>query len=231
MALGVIIPTELEGHQLIRLFDKGHSCFSQGKPFYTGLIKDIPVALTICGVGKSNAAHTTGLLIQQYNPTIIVNLGVAGAYPSTGLNVGDVVIASTERYIDEGLQTYDGRFISMQDLGISLTGQTDELLFKLHIPPKLSSIKKGNFATVSTCTGSYSRGLQVLRDYDCICENMEGAAIAHICHYTNTLFTELRCISNIITDRDGSGIDKKDLFNSAETIQSFFIEHVEAFVI
>lgn len=231
MNVGIVIPTELESNQLIRLFSPNDCNYIQKKPFFSGSLKNIPITLAICGVGKSNSAHATGLLIQIFNPTIVINLGVAGAYPYTGLDIGDLVIARSERYIDEGLTTHDGFFISMQDLGIRLTGQDDITVFRLNLPSKLpKGLKIGDFATVSTCTGSLSKGLEIAKNFGCICENMEGAAIAHVCYYNNIPLIELRCISNIIKDRDGSGIDKGDLSRASLDCQSFLIENLDVLI-
>ncbi|MFQ3574793.1 MAG: hypothetical protein SNJ53_09210, partial [Thermodesulfovibrionales bacterium] len=121
MSIGIVVPTELEGNQLIEILTQKEQKSIQGKFFYSGFIRNRLIVITICGVGKANSAHATGLLIHLFNPQVLINVGVAGAYPSTGLNVGDVVVATSERYIDEGLQTRNGIFISMRDLGIRLT--------------------------------------------------------------------------------------------------------------
>lgn len=231
MTAGIIIPSELEANILLSFFKQDNCKIIQSKPFYTGEINKVPIILTISGIGKANSAHTTGLLIQMFNPSIIINIGVAGAYPLTGLTLGDLVIARSERYIDEGLNTLNGRFFCMKDLGISITGQDNLDLFKLHIPKNIpKEIFIGDFATVSTCTGSLSRGISIAKDFGCICENMEGSAIAHICHYNNIPFTEFRGISNTIGDRDGRGIDKDDLLKSSKKVQAFFIENIKFFV-
>ena len=59
-----------------------------------------------------------------------------------------------------------------------------------------------NFVTVNCCTGTKKRGEFLRRKYGAGCENMEGAAVAMVCQNFNIPCVELRCISNMVDDRD-----------------------------
>lgn len=50
--------------------------------------------------------------------------------------------------------------------------------------------------------GTSENGKLMRRRFDGICENMEGAAAAHICAMYGVPMVEVRGISNIIEDRD-----------------------------
>jgi len=54
------------------------------------------VILAVSGIGKVNAAHAATRLIHEFSPAVIMNIGIGGAYPSSGLNIGDVAIAEKE---------------------------------------------------------------------------------------------------------------------------------------
>jgi len=58
-----------------------------------------PLILVESGIGKVNAAVATTLLIERYQPDLILNSGSAGAF-GAGLNVGDVVVATQYIYGD-----------------------------------------------------------------------------------------------------------------------------------
>ena len=47
--------------------------------FYIGIIGKKEVILTTCGVGKVNSARIAQILIDNYNPDFIINIGVAGS--------------------------------------------------------------------------------------------------------------------------------------------------------
>src|SRR4051812_2844545 len=72
--------------------------------------------LIVSGVGPVNAAHAVTVAITRYNPSAIVVCGVGGAYPGSGLSVGDVVCAESECYGDLGASSADG-FLDMRALG------------------------------------------------------------------------------------------------------------------
>jgi futalosine hydrolase len=60
----------------------------------------------------------------------------------------------------------------------------------------------GPFITVSTCSGSKNTARMMYRRFHGICENMEGAAFAHICALYEVPIIEIRGISNIVGDRN-----------------------------
>ena len=61
---------------------------------------------------------------------------------------------------------------------------------------------KGPFVTVSTCTGTTSRAMEIAARTGGICENMEGAAVALACRQLTVPLLEIRGISNLVEDRD-----------------------------
>jgi len=63
-------------------------------------------------------------------------------------------------------------------------------------------VHSGNFITVSQCSGTLKTGEIIRKRFNGICENMEGAAVAHICAKYAIPMIEIRGISNIIEDRD-----------------------------
>lgn len=61
------------------------------------------------GVGRTNAAAaTTEAIIRDGAFDMVLNTGVAGAFPGGGLSIGDVVVASRCVYAEEGLLTPSG---------------------------------------------------------------------------------------------------------------------------
>ncbi len=218
----------LEGDRIVKSLKgvKGESL--QGKDFYMGALGESYIVVAISGVGKANAAHATGLLVEIYSPSMLINIGVAGAYPLSGLKIGDVVLARREIYGDEGLLCASGEFQDMESLGLPLADCNRTASFNsfdAYVPERLTEyLPQGNFLTVSTCTGSLKRATELYETYRCVCENMEGAAVAHIAALNNLKFVELRAISNIIENRGHGGIDREDLKRASEAIQAFFID-------
>ncbi len=234
MIIGLIASTEIEISDIFRKLNIYGRITSKNKTFYRLIIdRDISILACICGIGKVNAAYWTTLLLERFSPDIIYVIGVGGAYPSSGLNIGDIVIAEKEIYGDEGLALKNS-FHTMEEIGLPLI-RTDKSSyfneFKMYIPDYLQGFKnKGNFITISSCTGSLEKALEIEQKFGAICENMEGAAVSHICTLYGMPIVEMRGISNIIKDRNAEPLDKKDIIWASNNVQKFFYESVVTYL-
>lgn len=210
-----------------------------GKFLYRGRIHGENVVYIISGMGKANAAHAATILLEKFSPRALILFGVGGAYPSSGLRVGDIAVAEKELYGDEGVMTRDG-FQGTEFIGIPLTAKSGKKYFNEFLLDKelagkalgaLASIDQppagniavatGRFVTVSTCTGTRRRALYLNKRFGGICENMEGASVAHICTLYGVRMGEIRGISNIVEGRDRA---KWDMRLAAENCQKIVME-------
>ena len=226
--VGLISATRKESGIILRLLKR-----SSPEEFYSGKIGKNNIIHAISGMGKTNASHAATLLIERFSPRIIINFGIGGAYPSSDLRVGDVAIADKEIYGDEGLWLKDG-FHTVDSTGIPFLKKGRRKYFNefpLHppIPPSVASrtdlargggrgvkIKSGAFVTVSASTGTNKRAKELEKRFNAICENMEGAAVAHVCAIYGIPMIEVRGISNIVEDRNRG---KWDIKTASENLQ------------
>jgi futalosine hydrolase len=163
--------------------------------------------IIISGVGRTNAAAaTTEAIVRQWNRgpgfDAVINVGIAGALPGSNLAIGDVVLASSCIYAEEGLISAHG-FVGMQGLGFALgdfegnaVPVDEELLDKLS-----GAFPIGPIATVATCSGTAAAAQEVLRRTGALAEAMEGAAVVHAARRLKAPAIELRAISNTTGDR------------------------------
>jgi len=219
-----------------------------GKTAYKGKLSNINILLMNTGIGDVNAAHSATGIIEHFPIRYIINSGVGGAYPHARLEIGHIAIALKEIYSDKGVISSKGQK-GLKEIGIPLVqaGRRkyfnefpfDKRLIKKalyhlsHISSHSSPlplgerkevrgiIKAGNFITVSAATGTYKRALELEKKFNAICENMEGAAIAHICALYGTPVAEMRGISNIVEDRNRR---KWDIPLAAGNCQSLVME-------
>ena len=191
-----------------------------GKDVFKGGIERHNILLMNTGIGKVNAAHSVTALIEHYPLKCIINSGVGGAYPHSGLGVGDIAVASKEIYGDEGVMS-PGGWKDLREIGIPVAQVGKKKYFNEFslsnppIPPfskggkgglcmgrENFQIKSGNFVTVSSVTGTQKRAIELEKRFNAICENMEGAAVAHVCAMYRIPMLEIRGISNIAGLRD-----------------------------
>ncbi len=220
--IGIIAAVPEEGRRLSENLETSEV----NSLFYKGKSDNNSVILIFSGMGKVNAAHAATRLILDYNPSFVMNIGIGGAYPSSGLRTGDIAVAEKEIYGDEGVMLENG-FHGTELTGIPLLKKgrkkyfnefalDSDLLKKGVRAAQLVSchssgvtVKKGPFLTLSTCTGTDKRAAELRQRFDAICENMEGAAIAHICTLYGIPMLEMRGISNMAGERDSSKWDIK----------------------
>ena len=165
----------------------------------------------ITGVGPVEAAvRLTAFLAATTLPLAgVVNFGVAGAYAGAkgnGAAVLDICLAEREVLADLGVCANDdvqplrGEGFTLADsfeLDPGLRRRAESLLTAAAIP-----WVSGVFATVSGASGTRRRGDLLAARHQALCENMEGAAVARVCQHFGLPLLELRCISNLIEDRD-----------------------------
>lgn len=164
---------------------------------------DAGVQLVQMGIGPVNAAHSVTLAIANGRPRAIMVCGIGGAYPSSGLRVGDVACAELEIYGDLGAQS-PGGFLDMRALGFPVVATASAPLFN-ELPLQLfPADRRVKFVTVSTCTGTRAAAAELESRTGGAVENMEGAAVAHVAQLHGIPVGEVRGISNIVTDRDKS---------------------------
>jgi len=174
------------------------------------------------GIGPVNAAHATTLAIVDDRPDAIIVCGIAGAYPSSGLRIGEVVSASVEFYGDLGAQSPSG-FVDMQTLGFPTVSLPTPLFNELpmQVVPTARSVR---FVTVSTCTGTHSAALEMESRTNGAVENMEGAAVAHVAYLHGIPVGEVRGISNIVTNRDPKSWQTKPAATAAQNALLAWLE-------
>lgn len=99
MTIGVVCAMEEEIRELLAVLEDRQEEVIAGQPYYSGTIAGQHVALVECGIGKVQAGMNTALLLERFQPDVVINTGSAGGI-GDGLKVGDVVISSGVAYHD-----------------------------------------------------------------------------------------------------------------------------------
>lgn len=233
--IGIIASVPSEGAMFSNKFEPAGETLPGHPAFKGGTIAGKRVFFGVSGIGKTNAAHAATVLIEKFSPSCIVNFGIGGSYISSGLRVGDIAVAEKEVYADEGVLLKDGLH-SFEITGIPLLKVRGRKYFNefpadkplgrqaLKAASAISQSKSGVFLTVSACTGTRQRASELDGQFGPVCENMEGAAVAHICRIYGVPFVEIRGISNVVEDRD---MKKWDIKLAAENCQKAVLRFIE----
>lgn len=159
--------------------------------------------IVIAGVGKANAAGATALVARPDDTSCVISIGLAGALPGAPVAIGDVVLADSSVYADEGIATPDG-FRTCAQMGFALAMDDTDVA---SVDPELLEALRpladhvGPVATVSTCSGTDEAAQAVRERTGALAEAMEGAAVLHASLRLGLPAVELRVISNTTGDR------------------------------
>lgn len=132
-------------------------------------------------------------------PSAILNIGIAGAYPNSGLAIGDLVLGTQEVYGDIGFTLPEPPHF--RPITASPFGSFYQNPLTLWVPHGLL-LAQGRGCTVNSCTGTHTQGEHRETLFQAQFETMEGAAVAQWGHQWGIPVCELRAISNIAADRD-----------------------------
>ncbi len=167
-----------------------------------GLIDN--AVIMVSGIGRTNAAAaTTDAIIRQGPFDFVLNAGVAGALPDSGLKLAESIVANECVYFEEGLISPTG-FIDMAGMGFALADFPGNAVpVDARARSRLQDqFRQGSIATVATCSGTNEAAREVVKRTGAIAEAMEGAAVVHAARRMGLPAIELRTISNTTGDRD-----------------------------
>ena len=183
----------------------------QGVCFYTGTLHGRAVVVGQTGIGKVNAAVTTALMVHTFEPKQLIFTGIAGGI-NDSLHPGDIVIGQQVGHHDYHAITFQGvptrqtyNFLS-NELNPDFFPADAALLQKAleasqavvfqpvgeHIPVcVVGTIVSGDLFVSST------EKVNQLRDaFGADATEMEGAAVAQVCHQWGVPHLVIRSVSD-----------------------------------
>jgi len=234
-SIAVIAATPQELSALIEAFQALRHPGSLPWDIFVAQDASTNIFFTISGIGTANASAASAVVAHLFTPGLIITTGCAGAYPGSGLETGDISLATTEVFADEGVVIPEG-WRSLEQIGIPLLDRSGRRYFNeiplshqenktaLHVAEQLGTkLIAGRFLTVATCSGTIERGQELLVRFGGICENMEGAAVALTAARFGIECIELRGISNYVETRDRT---RWDISLAAENSQRFIEQFI-----
>lgn len=200
---------------------KGRSRRALGRfPYHTGRVGRKRVVVAITGVGKTNAAFLTALFIDRFGPICLLYTGT-GARLNPRLSTGDVIIGRHAFHHDAGNLTESG-MLYRRVIG-PLAGRQTHFRYagdpglvraaiaaaRTHVPQQVTAdgrtytptVRAGRIGSGDLFGMSAARISDIRAKLRCDLIEMEGAAVAQVCH-------ELRVPHLII--RSGSNLAQPD---------------------
>lgn len=164
--------------------------------FYEATLNNQNIILTESGIGKTNAARTTQILIDYYKPKAIFNIGVAGGI-AKNLKVGDIIISTSLVQHDFDITAFDHPKGYIPNIGNTipidnnLLNTTKNILNTNNI-----SYKEGVIASGDIFCTKESMATKINTQFNALCVEMEGASIAQTAYLSKTPCLVIRSISD-----------------------------------
>ena len=197
--IGIICAIKIEVEGLQALMENAEVKEKAGLKFISGKIFDRDVVLLESGVGKVNAAVGTQIMIDLYNPDVLISSGIAGSLAKT-VTIGDIVISTdcVEHDINcTALKLPRGQ-INLPDekiIGIPADAEVADKLAEC-CQNLGSHVVKGRIASGDFFVVYRGQRESIAHEFGAYCCDMEGAAVGHVCYMNKVPFVILRSISD-----------------------------------
>jgi futalosine hydrolase len=206
MALLIVAAVENELRLLKTQLDARPSGRETGHPYDVAHASSASVCLSEIGVGLTSAALALGALVATISPSEIIMVGSAGSLPGSGLQTGQVAVASSEVLSEFGVCPEMG-VGSVEALGI--TGVSQEISLDQELAGHLAEaalenapVSTGRFLTVVGVSADLRLAETRANKFTALVENMEGFALALAGERFRIKVGEVRGVSNLAGIRD-----------------------------
>lgn len=193
--------------------------------FYAGKLYGKDTVLSQCGIGKIHAAMCAQAMILRYAPDRIINIGVAGALDDM-LDIGDIVIGNfaVQHDIDtcafgDPLGCVPGINIVEIPCDEEITRAMTEACAEENLMGMCAGIATGDQFIAALEKKNFLR-----EHFHCAACDMEGGAIAQVCHEMNVPYGVYRAISDTLTgnEKEYSENVKEAALSSQKLLRAFY---------
>lgn len=215
--LGIVSAMHDELHALLRHMPDEALVRRAGREFWVGHFEGHEVVVVLSRIGKVAAATTATVLLTEFGVTRIVFTGTAGGL-GEGVRVGDVVVADSLMQHDldvsplfpryEVPMTGCSSFAPDAVMSDRLALAAEQVLQALHAAPELvhfgiaaPRVHRGLVISGDRFVATRAEN-DVLRQElpEALCVEMEGAALAQVCHDFGVPFAVVRTVSDRADD-------------------------------
>lgn len=199
--MAILSAMEEEQRGLRALLENPHTHTVGGRMFHLGTINGQPVVLALSRIGKVAAATTATALILQYQARAVVFTGVAGGL-GANVRVGDIVIATALMQHDLDASPIFPKY-EVPLYGTARFETHAELTARVHaacigLAPRVHAgliVSGDRFVSTKAECEALKHALP-----DALAVEMEGAAVAQVCHDFHVPCAVVRSISDRADD-------------------------------
>ncbi len=167
--------------------------------FTTGTYKGQELILLKSGIGKVNAAMTTTILMQEFKPDLVLNIGSAGGFDEE-LEVGAVVISDEVLHHDVDATVFGYELGQVPQMPAAYIANKELVELAVQAVDDIGEHQHavGLIATGDSFMSDPERVALVKQQFPAMkAAEMEAAAVAQVCFQYDTAFVVIRALSDI----------------------------------
>ena len=195
-----------------------------GMQFWIGTLSGKEVVLVRSGIGKVNAAVAAEALSAIYNVEAIINSGIAGSLDAR-IDIGDIVLSTDAVEHDMNVLNlgYARGIVPDQENSVYVADEKLRKIAKEVCEEVCPDIKvfEGRVVTGDIFVSEKKMKDKMIAEFNGMCTEMEGAAIAHTAWLNKVPFLIIRSISDKADDSasmDYPSFQKKAIDNEEKLI-------------
>ncbi len=222
---------DIELQQFIARLNDQHHLQIAGYDFYQGTFNGIPLVISNTLVGVVNSTTATSIGIMEFQPSLVINQGLAGAH-QINLHIGDIVIGKQCCNINaykmptkgqgQGSNPFEwdpnkrARDIKSADQSLA---NLIKKYFTTNIPDR--KIYCGILGSGDVHNREYDRIIWLHQTFNHLCEDMESIGAYSVCQKFHVPCVGIRIISN--NDLLAETLAK----NQAITLQNILLKMIQ----
>lgn len=224
--IGIIGAMEEEVAKLKELMNVEDVSEKASMTFVKGTLCGKDVVVVRSGIGKVNAAVCAQILVDVYGVTALINTGVAGSLDAA-IDIGDIVV-STEAVHHDVDATVFGYPLGQVPRMDTVAFPADEKLVEAAVKaneeanPDIKTFK-GRVVSGDQFIASNEVKEHLIKTFDGMCAEMEGASIAHVAYLNHIPYVILRAISDKADNSstmDYPDFEKRAIMQSVRLMQN-----------
>ena len=216
-SIGIIFAMEEEMNELLPFISIEEVKKIYDLEFTIGKISNTNCVLVKCGIGKVNASRCTQVLIDNFDIDYVFNIGVAGSIDKS-VDVCDIVIAEKLVQHDFDITAFNHEKGYVPNIGVYVNSSKYLLDISKRINEK--NVHYGIIASGDKFCTDRNESLNINKEFNALCVEMEGASIAQVCYLCNKPFLVIRSISDTINGNNKITYDEF-LSVSSKTIANY----------
>lgn len=197
--IGIIGAMEEEVARLKELMKDVSVLKKASMEFCQGTLNDKQVVVVRSGIGKVNAAVCTQILADDYQVDCVINTGIAGSLKNE-IDIGDIVVSTDALQHDVDAREFGyplGQIPRMEVLSFESDSRLSEQaeVSCRQVNPEIS-VFRGRVVSGDQFIADAQVKERIIKAFDGLCTEMEGAAIAQAAYLNGIPFVIIRAISD-----------------------------------